>query len=86
MCPVKWQRHYNLMNNFTPVSTRALFMVLENIESNVVLNEKPPSKDKAKGAGNNTATESIAAVIVRNEANYRSSYVGHRYTYSLTYS
>ena len=37
------------MNNFTPVSMKALFIVLENIESNVKLNEKPPSKDKAKG-------------------------------------
>ena len=37
MCPVKWQRQYNLMENSTPVSTRALLMVLENIESNVEL-------------------------------------------------
>ncbi len=50
MCPVKWQRQYDLMENSTPVSTRALLMVLENIESNVELNDKPPSKDKAKGA------------------------------------
>ncbi len=38
------------MKNSTPVSTRALLMVLENIESNVELDDKPPSKDKAKGA------------------------------------
>ena len=50
MCPVKWQRQYNLMENSTPVSTMALLMVLENIESNAELDDKPPSKDKAKGA------------------------------------
>ena len=38
------------MENSTPVSTRALLMVLENIESNIELDDKPPSKDKAKGA------------------------------------
>ena len=38
------------MKNSTPVSKRALLMVLENIESNVELDDKPPSKDKAKGA------------------------------------
>ncbi len=31
MCPVKWQRQYDLMENSTLVSTRALLMVLENI-------------------------------------------------------
>ena len=49
MCPTKWQRQYDLMENFTPVSTRALLLVLENIKSNVELDDKPPSKDKAKG-------------------------------------
>jgi hypothetical protein len=49
MCPVQWQRQYDLMENSTLVSTRALLMVLENIESNVELNDKPPSKVKAKG-------------------------------------
>ena len=42
ICPVKWQRQYDLMENSTLVSTRALLMVLENIESNVELNDKPP--------------------------------------------
>ena len=50
MCPVKWQRQYDIMENSTLVSTRGLLMVLENIESNVELDDKPPSKDKAKGA------------------------------------
>ncbi len=50
MCPVKWQWKYDLMENSSPVSARALLLVLKNIESNVELNDKPPSKDKAKGA------------------------------------
>ncbi len=50
MCPVKWQRQYDLMENSTLVGTRALLLVLENIESNVELHDKSPSKDKAKGA------------------------------------
>ena len=50
MCPVKWQRQYDLMENSTPVITRALLMVLENIKSNVKLNDKHSSKDQAKGA------------------------------------
>ena len=49
ICPVKWQQQYDLMENSTPVSTRALLLVLENIESNVQLDYKAPSKDKAKG-------------------------------------
>jgi hypothetical protein len=48
MCPVKWQRQYDLMENSTPVSTRALLMVLENIESNVELDEKPPARTRQK--------------------------------------
>jgi hypothetical protein len=51
------------MENSTPVSTRALLMVLENIESNVKLDEKPPSKDKAKGADNKRKMVSIEARI-----------------------
>ena len=46
------------MENSTPVSTRALLMVLENIESNVELDDKPPSKDKAKGADSKRKAES----------------------------
>ena len=58
MCPVKWQRQYDLMENSTPVSTRALLMVLENIESNVELDDRPFSKDKAKGTDSKRKTES----------------------------
>ena len=46
------------MENSTPVSSRALLMVLENIESNVKLDDKPPSKDKAKGADSKRKAES----------------------------
>jgi hypothetical protein len=38
-------------------------MVLENIESNVELDEKPPSKDKAKGADNKRKMASIEARV-----------------------
>ena len=58
MCPVKWQRQYGLMENSTLVSTRALLMVLENIKSNVKLDDKPPSKDKAKGTDSKRKAES----------------------------
>ena len=58
MYPVKWQRQYNLMENSTLVSTRALLMVLENNESNVELDDKPPSKDKVKGADSKRRAES----------------------------
>ncbi len=58
MCSVKWQRQYDLMENSTPVSTRALLMVLENIKSNVKLNDKPSSKDKEKGADTKRKAES----------------------------
>ncbi len=61
MCPVKWQRQYDLMENSTPVSMRALLMVLENIESNVELDNKSPSKDKAKGADNKCKMANIEA-------------------------
>ena len=34
MCLIKWQTKYNLTENMTPISTRALLLVLENIENN----------------------------------------------------
>ena len=45
------------MENSTPVSMRALLMVVENIESNVELNDWPLSKDKAKGAASKQKME-----------------------------
>jgi hypothetical protein len=50
MCPAKWQTQYDLTENSTPVSTRALLLVLENIQNNVELETKPASMTKAKGA------------------------------------
>eukprot|EP00804_Cyclotella_cryptica_P011365 CCRYP_016035-RA/>CCRYP_016035-RA protein AED:0.37 eAED:0.38 QI:0/-1/0/1/-1/1/1/0/139 len=38
MCPAKWQTQYDLTENTTPVSTRALLLVLESIENNAELN------------------------------------------------
>ena len=46
------------MENSMPVSTSALLFVLENIESNVKLYDKPPSKDKTKGADSKRKAES----------------------------
>ncbi len=40
------------------VSTRALLLVPDNIKSNVKLNDKSPSKDKAKEADSKQMTES----------------------------
>ena len=44
------ERQYNLMENSTPADIRALLLVLEYMERNVGLDDKLPSKDKAKGA------------------------------------
>ncbi len=63
MCPVKWQWQYDFMNHSTPVSTRDLLLVLENIESNIDLDDKPPSKDKTKGADSKCKLDSIDACI-----------------------
>ena len=47
MCPARWQAQYDLSKNTTPVSTRALLLVLENIENNANLDPKPPKKPPA---------------------------------------
>ena len=51
------------MENSTLVSTRALLLVLENNVSNVELNDKPPSNDKAKGTDTKQKMESIDPCI-----------------------
>ncbi len=58
MCPAKWQTQYELTENSTPVSTRALLLVLENIENNVELDTKPTSLTKARGAEQKRKMES----------------------------
>eukprot|EP00804_Cyclotella_cryptica_P022170 CCRYP_011629-RA/>CCRYP_011629-RA protein AED:0.39 eAED:0.94 QI:0/0/0/1/1/1/2/0/386 len=59
MCPAKWQTQYDLTENTTPVSTRALLLVLENIENNVELDNKPANTAKAKGADMKRKMESM---------------------------
>jgi hypothetical protein len=63
ICPAKWQTHYDLTENITPVSTRALLLVLENIENNAELDAKPSSTIKAKGADQKCKMESMDSRI-----------------------
>eukprot|EP00804_Cyclotella_cryptica_P022246 CCRYP_017937-RA/>CCRYP_017937-RA protein AED:0.57 eAED:1.00 QI:0/0/0/1/1/1/2/0/259 len=63
MCPAKWQTQNDLMENTTPVSTRALLLVLENIENNVELNVKPSSTTEAKGVDQKCKMESMDSRI-----------------------
>ena len=56
-----------MMENSTLVSVRALLLVLENIESNIKLKEKHPSKDKAKGANSKRKMESIDSCIPKKD-------------------
>jgi hypothetical protein len=51
------------MENTTPVSTRALLQVLENIENNAELNAKLPSVTKMKGADGKCKMESMDSHI-----------------------
>eukprot|EP00804_Cyclotella_cryptica_P008271 CCRYP_020401-RA/>CCRYP_020401-RA protein AED:0.42 eAED:1.00 QI:0/0/0/1/1/1/2/0/278 len=63
MCPAKWQTQYDLTENTTPVSTRALLLVLENIENNAELDNKPANTTKAKGADTKQKMESMDSRI-----------------------
>jgi hypothetical protein len=63
MCPAKWQTQYDLMENNTPFSTRALLLVLESIENNVELSTKPSSMIKAKWAEKKHKMESMDSCI-----------------------
>ena len=56
-------RKYVLDNHSTPLSTRALLLVLQTIESTVEVDEKPPSNKKAKWAEAKRKMESIASQI-----------------------
>jgi hypothetical protein len=53
----KWQTWYDLMENTTPLSTRALLLVIENIKNNAKLDSKLPSMIKLKGADGNNKME-----------------------------
>eukprot|EP00804_Cyclotella_cryptica_P011700 CCRYP_020713-RA/>CCRYP_020713-RA protein AED:0.12 eAED:0.73 QI:0/0/0/1/0/0/2/0/369 len=63
MCPAKWQTQNDLTENTTPVSTRALLLVLENIENNAELDNKPANTTKAKGADMKREMESMDSRI-----------------------
>ena len=63
MCPAKWQTQYDFTENTTPVSTRALLLVLEKVENNVELDTKPPGTNKAKGADLKHKMESMDSRI-----------------------
>ena len=63
LCPVKWQTQYNLMEKTTPVSTRALSLVLENIKSNAELDTKPASALKTKGTDGKRKMKSVDSHI-----------------------
>ncbi len=63
MCPARWQAQYDLSKNTTPVSTRALLLILENIENNSNLDYKSPNLYKSKGAEGKHKMESIDSLI-----------------------
>jgi len=65
MCPAKWQTQYDLTKNTTPISARALLLVLENIENNVELDTKPSGMIKAKGAEQKRMMESMESAFTR---------------------
>ena len=50
MCLAQWETEYDLMENTTPVSPRALLLVLRNAENNSKVDNKPPGANKAEGA------------------------------------
>ena len=63
MCLANWQTQYNLTENTTPISTRALLLVLKNIENNAKLYHKPPNVTTAKGAEVKRKMESDLSIL-----------------------
>ncbi len=63
MCPTRWQAQYNLSKNTTPDSTRALLLVLENIENNADIEYKHTNPNKPKGAEGKRKAESTDSQI-----------------------
>ena len=49
MCPARWQAQYDLSKNTTPLSTRALLVMLENIENNADLEQAYKPKQAKRG-------------------------------------
>ena len=65
MCLVKWQMQDDLTENTTPIGTRALILVLKNIENNAELDAKPPSIIKSKGTDGKRKMESMDSHIFK---------------------
>ena len=63
MCTARWQAQCNLSENTTPVSTRALLLMVENIDNNANLDYKPTNPNKPKGAEGKCKMESINSRI-----------------------
>jgi hypothetical protein len=66
MCPAKWQTQYDLTKNMTPVSTRALLLVLENIKNKTELDAKRSSTNKAKVVDHKCKMESMDSRTPKN--------------------
>ena len=66
MCPARWQAQYNLSKNTTLVSTRALLLVLENIENNANLDYKTTNPNRPKGAEGKCKAKSTDSQIPKN--------------------
>eukprot|EP00804_Cyclotella_cryptica_P005204 CCRYP_014246-RA/>CCRYP_014246-RA protein AED:0.30 eAED:0.80 QI:0/0/0/1/1/1/3/0/373 len=62
-CPANWQTQNDFTENTTPVSTRALLLVLENIENNAELDAKLSSTTKVKGDDQKRKMESMDSRI-----------------------
>ena len=63
MCLIKWQTQYNLTENMTPIGTRALLLVLENIKNNMESDDKSQNPNKPKRAEGKCKRESIDSWI-----------------------
>ena len=64
-CPAKWPTQYNLTENTTPLSTSALLLVLQNIESNAEVDYKAQNPTKTKGAEGKCKMEVIGSCILK---------------------
>jgi hypothetical protein len=63
MCLAKWQTQYDSTEKTTPVSTRALLLILEKIENNAEVEAKPTSVIKPNGAEGKCKMESMDSHI-----------------------
>ncbi len=63
MCLIKWQTQYDLTENTTLVSNRALQLVLVNVENSMESDYKSQNSNKSKGAEEKCNMESIDSWI-----------------------